>query len=91
MDCCCSCCRLSALSATAPAALDGPLLTIYGAAFAKYRAFMMALSLLYAVLRISRAGLIVRAALTQPGARWLDVVFRLFCLTRDARGYCVAA
>ncbi|HZZ13555.1 MAG TPA: branched-chain amino acid ABC transporter permease [Paraburkholderia sp.] len=60
---------LSALGATVPAALQGPLFTFYGAAFARYRAFMMAVSLamlivLYAVLRVSKAGLVVRAALT---------------------------
>lgn len=64
---------LSALSARVPAALDGALFTVYGAAFAKYRGFMMAVSLgmlaaLYAVLRVSKAGLIVRAALTHPDA-----------------------
>lgn len=60
---------LSALTASVPAALDGPLFTLYGAAFPRYRAFMMAVSVamllaLYAVLRVSKAGLIVRAALT---------------------------
>ncbi|MGB8420477.1 branched-chain amino acid ABC transporter permease, partial [Paraburkholderia sp.] len=64
---------LSPLSATVPAALDGPLFTVYGAAFARYRAFMMVVSLamlavLYAVLRVSKAGLIVRAALTHASA-----------------------
>src|SRR3954462_11081919 len=49
---------LNPLSATVPPALDGPLLTLYGAAFSRYRAFMMAVSLamlamLYAVLRVS--------------------------------------
>ncbi|MEC5405394.1 branched-chain amino acid ABC transporter permease [Paraburkholderia sp. MPAMCS5] len=64
---------LSPLGASVPAALDGPLFTLYGAAFARYRAFMMAVSLamlalLYAVLRVSKAGLIVRAALTHASA-----------------------
>ncbi len=54
-----------------PLSLDGPLFTLYGAAFPRYRAFMMVLSVamlvaLYAVLRVSRTGLIVRAALTHP-------------------------
>jgi branched-chain amino acid transport system permease protein len=64
---------LNPLSATVPAVLDGPLFTVYGAAFARYRAFMMAVSLamlgvLFAVLRVSKAGLIVRAALTHASA-----------------------
>lgn len=64
---------LSPLNASVPAALDGPLFTLYGATFARYRAFMMLVSLvmlvsLYAVLRVSKAGLIVRAALTHPSA-----------------------
>src|SRR5690349_17231718 len=33
---------LPAFSATVPAALDGPLFIVYGAAFPRYRAFMMA-------------------------------------------------
>jgi branched-chain amino acid transport system permease protein len=64
---------LNPLTATVPPALDGPLFTVYGAAFARYRAFMMAVSLamlavLYAVLRVSKTGLIVRAALTHTSA-----------------------
>ena len=64
---------LQALSAAVPAALDGPLLDVYGVAFSRYRAFMMAvaiamLTVLHAVLRVSKAGLIVRAALTHPQA-----------------------
>jgi branched-chain amino acid transport system permease protein len=64
---------LNPLSATVPPALDGPLFTLYGAAFSRYRAFMMTVSLamlamLYAVLRVSKAGLIVRAALTHASA-----------------------
>jgi branched-chain amino acid transport system permease protein len=64
---------LNPLSATVPTVLDGPLFTLYGAAFSRYRAFMMAVSLamlatLYSVLRVSRAGLIVRAALTHASA-----------------------
>ncbi|MDR6419592.1 branched-chain amino acid transport system permease protein [Paraburkholderia phenoliruptrix] len=64
---------LSPLGANVPAALDGPLFTLYGASFARYRAFMMAVSLVmlalsYAVLRVSKTGLIVRAALTHASA-----------------------
>ncbi|AMV42081.1 branched-chain amino acid ABC transporter permease [Paraburkholderia caribensis] len=64
---------LQALSAVVPKALDGPLLDVYGVALPRYRAFMMAvamamLAVLYAVLRVSKAGLIVRAALTHPQA-----------------------
>ncbi|SDG96894.1 amino acid/amide ABC transporter membrane protein 1, HAAT family (TC 3.A.1.4.-) [Paraburkholderia steynii] len=64
---------LQALSATVPTALDGPLLDVYGVAFSRYRAFMMAVAIamlvvLHAVLRVSKAGLIVRAALTHPHA-----------------------
>jgi branched-chain amino acid transport system permease protein len=64
---------LPALTASVPAVLDGPLFKLYGAAFPRYRAFMMAVSVamlavLYAVLRVSKAGLIVRAALTHAQA-----------------------
>lgn len=60
---------LEPLSATVPAVLDGPLFTLDGLAFARYRAFMMAvalamLALLAVVLRVSKTGLVVRAALT---------------------------
>ncbi|MEM5342424.1 branched-chain amino acid ABC transporter permease [Paraburkholderia azotifigens] len=64
---------LQALSVSVPATLDGPLFDVYGLAFPRYRAFMMAVALamlavLFAVLRVSKAGLIVRAALTHPQA-----------------------
>jgi branched-chain amino acid transport system permease protein len=64
---------LSALAANVPALLDGPLFTVYGAAFSRYRAFMMAVSaamlvVLYGVLRVSKTGLVVRAALTHAQA-----------------------
>ncbi|MCC8405210.1 branched-chain amino acid ABC transporter permease [Paraburkholderia sp. MMS20-SJTN17] len=64
---------LSPLSASIPAVLDGPLFSLYGAVFTRYRAFMMAVSLamlaaLAAMLRVSKTGLIVRAALTHPQA-----------------------
>ena len=60
---------LAPINAVVPPALDGPLFTLYGAAFPRYRAFMMSISLamllaLYAVLRVSRIGLVVRASLT---------------------------
>ncbi|TKC80360.1 branched-chain amino acid ABC transporter permease [Trinickia terrae] len=64
---------LGALSACVPAVLDGTLFTVYGVAVSRYRAFMMTVSLamlavLYAVLRVSKTGLVVRAALTHPHA-----------------------
>ncbi|MCX4165904.1 MULTISPECIES: branched-chain amino acid ABC transporter permease [Paraburkholderia] len=64
---------LQAIAAPVPAALDGALFTFDGAAFPRYRAFMMVVSLamlvvLYAVLRVSKTGLIVRAALMHPDA-----------------------
>ncbi|WP_061168280.1 branched-chain amino acid ABC transporter permease [Caballeronia hypogeia] len=64
---------LGPLPATIPPVLDGPLFTLYGASFARYRVFMMAtaivmLGALWIVLRVSRTGLVVRAALTHPDA-----------------------
>ncbi|MGF6777798.1 branched-chain amino acid ABC transporter permease [Paraburkholderia sp. GAS334] len=64
---------LPALAAPVPHALDGSLFTLYGAGFSRYRAFMMAVSIamlatLYLVLRTSKTGLIVRAALTHARA-----------------------
>jgi branched-chain amino acid transport system permease protein len=65
---------LQPLAAPLPAALDGSLFRFGGgAAFSRYRAFTIAVSagmlgVLYAVLRISRTGLVVRAALTHPHA-----------------------
>ncbi len=54
-----------------PAALDGPLFTLYSATFPAYKAFMMLVSVgmllaLYAGLTRTRVGLVVRAALTRP-------------------------
>ena len=53
-----------------PPALDGPLLTLFGAQFPLYRAFMMGVALLVlamlGLLLRTRVGLIVRAALTHP-------------------------
>src|SRR6516225_389818 len=62
---------LQALSAAVPKARDGPLFDVYGIAFSRYRAFMMTvavamLAALFAALRVSKAGLVVRAALTHP-------------------------
>ena len=54
-----------------PAALDGPLFTLYSATFPTYKAFMMLVSVamlvgLYAGLTRTRVGLVIRAALTRP-------------------------
>jgi branched-chain amino acid transport system permease protein len=54
-----------------PAWLEGPLFSLYGAQFPAYRGLMMAVSLtmlglLWALLVQTRAGLVVRAALSQP-------------------------
>ncbi|MFM0139463.1 branched-chain amino acid ABC transporter permease [Caballeronia grimmiae] len=62
---------LGPVPAAVPPLLDGPLFTLYGAAFPRYRVFMMTLSIamlaaLAIALRISKTGLIVRAALTHP-------------------------
>ncbi len=64
---------LQPLTLGVPQALDGPLFTVYGAAFSRYRAFMMVvaavmLAALYALLRTSKTGLVVRAALTHARA-----------------------
>jgi branched-chain amino acid transport system permease protein len=64
---------LGSVSIALPPALDGPLLTLGDAAFSRYRAFMMGASVatlaaLYALLRSSRTGLVLRAALTHPSA-----------------------
>ena len=60
---------LAPFNAVVPPSLDGPLFTLFGAAFPRYRAFMMFVSIamlvaLYVVLRVSRIGLVVRAAIT---------------------------
>jgi len=54
-----------------PAALDGPLFTLYGTQFPLYRAFMMGVALamlvaLWLLLTRSRVGLVIQAALTHP-------------------------
>jgi len=62
---------LGPLPASIPSVLDGPLFTLYGASFARYRVFMMTIAVLmlgalWLILRISKTGLVVRAALTHP-------------------------
>ncbi|MGN6669309.1 MAG: branched-chain amino acid ABC transporter permease [Trinickia sp.] len=64
---------LGSVSIAVPAMLDGPLVTFGEAAFSRYRAFMMAVSVatlvaLYLLLRTSRTGLVLRAALTHVSA-----------------------
>jgi branched-chain amino acid transport system permease protein len=64
---------LGAWTIPIPASLDGPLFVFDGAAFTRYRAFVAAVALvtlavLYALLRGSRVGLVLRAALTHPQA-----------------------
>lgn len=54
-----------------PAALDGPLFTLYGTQFPMYRGFMMFVALLMLVaiwllLTRTRIGLVIQAALTHP-------------------------
>lgn len=56
-----------------PAALDGPLFTLYSTHFPMYRGFMILVALLmllaiYLVLTRTRTGLIIKAALTHPDA-----------------------
>ncbi|MDD2845573.1 MAG: branched-chain amino acid ABC transporter permease [Rhodoferax sp.] len=55
-----------------PVALDGPLLTLFGIQFPTYRAFMMGvavamLAALWLLLKRTRVGLVIQAALTHPG------------------------
>lgn len=54
-----------------PPELDGPLFTLFGTQFPKYRAFMMLIALLmllslWLVLTRTRIGLVIQAALTHP-------------------------
>jgi len=54
-----------------PAALDGPLFTLYGTSFPIYRGFMMLVSVgmlgaLWLALTRTRIGLVIQAALTHP-------------------------
>jgi len=64
---------LQPLAAPVPAWLDGALFTLGGAAFSRYRAFAMLVAVamlgaIYAALRVSQTGLVVRAALTHRAA-----------------------
>ncbi|HKT99347.1 MAG TPA: branched-chain amino acid ABC transporter permease [Paraburkholderia sp.] len=64
---------LQPLAAPVPAWLDGALFTFGGAAFSRYRAFAMLVAVamlgaIYAALRVSQTGLVVRAALTHRAA-----------------------
>ena len=61
----------SAVDYRVPAALDGPLFTLYGTQFPIYRAFMMGIALLMLVsvwllLSRTRIGLVIQGALTHP-------------------------
>jgi branched-chain amino acid transport system permease protein len=54
-----------------PAALEGPLFTLYSSTFPVYKGFMMLVSVgmlaaLYAALTHTRVGLVIRAALSRP-------------------------
>lgn len=56
-----------------PAELDGPLFTLYSTAFPMYRGFMMLVALLmlaaiFLLLKRTRIGLVIQAALTHPEA-----------------------
>ena len=56
---------------TVPASLDFPLFTLFGAQYPAYRIFMLAVSIimlaaLWLLLKRTRAGLIIQAALTHP-------------------------
>jgi branched-chain amino acid transport system permease protein len=64
---------LQPLAAPMPAALDGPLFVLGDAVFSRYRAFTTAVAVamlgaLWAALRVSKTGLVVRAALTHAQA-----------------------
>ena len=63
----------SAVDYRVPAGLQGPLFTLYGMQFPAYRAFMMGVALLmlaalWGLLKRTRAGLVIQAALTHPEA-----------------------
>jgi branched-chain amino acid transport system permease protein len=63
----------SSMDYRVPAALDGPLFTVFGTQFPMYRAFMMAVALVMLVavwllLTRTRIGLVIQAALTHPDA-----------------------
>ena len=59
------------LASSIPAALDGPLFTLFGTSFPIYRGFMMLIALImllliYLLLSKTRIGLVIQAALTHP-------------------------
>lgn len=61
----------AAVANPVPAALDGPLFTLYDTAFPAYRGFMMLVALamlgaIYLLLKKTRIGLVIQAALTHP-------------------------
>ncbi len=61
----------SSVNYRVPAALDGPLFTLYGTQFPMYRGFMMLVAVLmlisiWLLLTRTRIGLIIQAALTHP-------------------------
>ncbi len=61
----------SSLDYRVPALLDGPLFSIYGTQFPKYKAFMMFVALamllaLWLLIKKTRIGLVIQAALTHP-------------------------
>ncbi len=61
----------SSLDYRVPELLDGPLFSIYGTQFPRYKAFMMFVALamllaLWLVLKKTRIGLVIQAALTHP-------------------------
>ncbi|MBK9573658.1 MAG: branched-chain amino acid ABC transporter permease [Rhodoferax sp.] len=61
----------SSMDYRVPAALDGPLFTIYGTQFPMYRGFMMLVAVLmllavWLLLTRTRIGLVIQAALTHP-------------------------
>jgi branched-chain amino acid transport system permease protein len=62
---------LTAVPYRVPEILDGPLFTVYSTAFPKMRGFMMLVALLmllavYLLLKRTRIGLVIQAALTHP-------------------------
>ena len=62
---------LTAVPYRVPEVLDGPLFTVYSTAFPKMRGFMMLVALLmllavYLLLKRTRIGLVIQAALTHP-------------------------
>jgi branched-chain amino acid transport system permease protein len=61
----------SSIDYRVPALLDGPLFTVYGTQYPKYKVFMMAVALamlvaLWLLLKKTRIGLVIQAALTHP-------------------------